>query len=101
VCAFGHLGDGNIHFNLSQPVTMQRDEFIGQWQDVTRLVHDLVAEMEGSFSAEHGIGLLRLPDMQRYKDSVTLDLMRRLKTAIDPAGIMNPGKVVAVPAERR
>ena len=93
-CAFGHLGDGNIHFNLSQPIGMDKQVFLGKWRHFNRLVHDLAMDMEGSFSAEHGIGKLKREDLARYKSEVELDLMRKLKTALDPKGIMNPGKVV-------
>lgn len=91
---FGHLGDGNIHFNISQPVGADRSAYLAQWGKMNRLVHDLVMSMDGSFSAEHGIGRLKVGEMKHYKDPVELDLMRRLKRAIDPANLMNPGKVV-------
>jgi D-lactate dehydrogenase (cytochrome) len=94
VCAFGHMGDGNVHFNLSQPKGMDRAAFLAERERVNRSVHDLVRELNGSFSAEHGVGQLRLADMARYKSSVELDLMRAIKTALDPKGIMNPGKVL-------
>ncbi len=94
VVAFGHLGDGNIHFNLSQPEGMDRAAFLGQWERFDRIVADIATGLDGSFSAEHGIGRLKTADMRRYKDPVELDLMRALKRAIDPAGLMNPGKVV-------
>jgi D-lactate dehydrogenase (cytochrome) len=91
---FGHLGDGNIHFNISQPVGADKAAYLAQRNDMNRLVHDLVMSMNGSFSAEHGIGRLKVDDMKRYKDSVELDLMRRLKRALDPDNLMNPGQVV-------
>ena len=93
-CAFGHLGDGNIHYNLSQPVDMAREAFLDQWERCNRLVHDLVAELNGSFSAEHGVGRLKLDDMRRYKSPLELALMRRIKQSLDPRGILNPGKVI-------
>ncbi len=93
VCAFGHFGDGNIHFNLSQPEDMEKQAFLDMWEQFNRIIHDLAIGMGGSFSAEHGIGLLKRGDMARYKQGVELDLMRSLKSAIDPQGIMNPGKV--------
>lgn len=91
---FGHVGDGNIHFNVTQPAGEDKNAYLAQWADMNRLVHDLVASMDGSFSAEHGIGRLKVEEMKHYKDPVELDLMRRLKQAIDPANLMNPGKVV-------
>ncbi|MFS8035427.1 FAD-binding oxidoreductase [Xanthobacter sp. AM11] len=94
VCAFGHMGDGNIHFNLSQPVGMDKQAFLGCWAAFNRLVHDLVAGLGGSISAEHGIGLLKKEELARYKDKVALELMAAVKAAIDPAGLVNPGKVL-------
>ncbi len=94
VCAFGHMGDGNVHFNVSQPVGMDRAQFLGHWDRFSRMIHDLVQELGGSFSAEHGIGKLKIKDMDRYKEDVELDLMRAIKVALDPKGIMNPGKVL-------
>lgn len=94
VCAFGHLGDGNIHYNLSQPLGMDRAAFMAEWDRFSLLVHDLVGEMGGSFSAEHGIGRLKLAELERYKEDVEIDLMRTLKRALDPKNILNPGKVV-------
>ena len=91
---FGHVGDGNIHFNLYQPEEMDGGAFLARQAEMNRIVHDIVAELGGSFSAEHGIGRLRRDDMARYKPPVELELMRRIKQAIDPANIMNPGKVV-------
>ena len=92
--AFGHFGDGNIHFNLSQPVGADRAAFLAEWDRFDRMVADVAAELGGSFSAEHGIGQLKRADMLRYKSGVELDLMRRIKRALDPGDIMNPGKVV-------
>ncbi len=94
VCAFGHFGDGNIHFNLSQPEGMEKQAFLDMWEKFNRMIHDLALGMGGSFSAEHGVGLLKRGDMTLYKQGVELDLMRSLKSAIDPQGIMNPGKVL-------
>ena len=91
---FGHLGDGNIHFNISQPVGADRAAYLARWEEMNRIVHNIVVGMNGSISAEHGIGLLKVQEMKHYKDPVELDLMRRLKQAIDPANLMNPGKVV-------
>jgi len=91
---FGHLGDGNLHFNLSQPCDMDADLFLSKRDEIARIVHDLVHAFGGSFSAEHGIGVARLDDMARYKSPVELDLMRRLKQALDPQGILNPGRTI-------
>ena len=94
VCAFGHFGDGNIHFNLSQPIGMPKGVFLGHWERFNRIVHDIVAGMDGSIAAEHGVGLIKRDELLRYKDPVALDLMRTLKMALDPRGMLNPGKVI-------
>lgn len=94
VCAFGHVGDGNIHFNLSQPVGMDKDAFLGRWEELERVVYDIAWEMNGSFSAEHGVGQLKRNALARYKSPVELALMRTIKAALDPHAIMNPGKIV-------
>ena len=94
VVAFGHLGDGNIHFNLSQPEDTEGETFLAKWERVNRLVHDLVDDLGGSFSAEHGIGVLKKDDLKRYTSAVELELMQTLKQTLDPKGIMNPGKVL-------
>ncbi|MSO99348.1 MAG: FAD-binding oxidoreductase [Rhodospirillaceae bacterium] len=91
---FGHVGDGNVHFNVSQPIGQDKVAYLGQWEAMNRVVHDMVVAMNGSISAEHGIGLLKVDEMKHYKDPVELDLMRKLKRALDPANLMNPGKVV-------
>ncbi len=91
---FGHVGDGNIHFNISQPPGADKAAYLAQWGEMNRIVHDIVVGMAGSISAEHGIGMLKVAEMEHYKDSVELDLMRRVKAAIDPENLMNPGKVV-------
>jgi FAD/FMN-containing dehydrogenase len=94
VCAFGHFGDGNVHFNLSQPVGMDKAAFIAEWGRFNRIVHDIVREMDGSIAAEHGVGLIKRDELLLYKDPVALDLMRAMKAALDPQGILNPGKVI-------
>jgi FAD/FMN-containing dehydrogenase len=94
VYAFGHLGDGNIHFNLLQPPSMQAADFLAKTAELNRLVHDVVARFAGSISAEHGLGQLRRDEIRRYRPAVELDLMARVKAALDPAGIMNPGKLL-------
>ncbi len=94
VVAFGHAGDGNIHYNLSQPTAADRAQFLARWSEFNRIVHDIVADLGGSISAEHGIGRLKREELRHYKPAVAIDLMRTLKQAFDPKGIMNPGKVI-------
>ncbi|MEX2617875.1 MAG: FAD-binding oxidoreductase [Alphaproteobacteria bacterium] len=91
---FGHCGDGNIHYNISQPLDMDLDTFLSHREAITRNVYDIVVDMGGSFSAEHGVGQLKLREMARYKQPLELDLMRRVKSALDPDAIMNPGKML-------
>ncbi len=93
VCAFGHVGDGNLHFNLSQPDGVEVDAFLAGADDAGRLIHDIVAGMDGSVAAEHGIGRLKPALLQRHGSAVALDLMRAVKTALDPDNRMNPGAV--------
>jgi FAD/FMN-containing dehydrogenase len=92
---FGHLGDGNLHFNISPPIGKDGADLIAQQDAINRTVHDLVAAYDGSISAEHGLGVLRLAEAKRYKSSIELDLMRTIKSALDPKGLMNPGKIFA------
>ncbi|MBC9072229.1 FAD-binding oxidoreductase [Thauera sp. CAU 1555] len=94
IVAFGHLGDGNLHYNLSRPAAEDNDAFIARTSEVNRIVHDLVDAAGGSISAEHGIGQLKRGELQRYKSGVELDLMRSIKAAVDPRGLMNPGKIL-------
>ena len=91
---FGHMGDGNVHYNVSQPKAIARDTFLALWGEMNQAVHDLVVSLDGSISAEHGIGRLKRAELARVKPDVDLDLMRRIKSAIDPLGLMNPGKVL-------
>lgn len=95
---FGHIGDGNLHFNLTQPTSanmeVDKEAYLANWESLARIVHDITVEMKGSIGAEHGIGQLKRDDLDHYKDSVEMDLMRTLKKSIDPKGIMNPGKVL-------
>ena len=91
---FGHMGDGNVHYNVSQPQSMSRVAFLALWETMNAAVHDLVVSLEGSISAEHGIGRLKRAELARLKPALELELMRRIKAAIDPLGIMNPGKVL-------
>ena len=94
VVGFGHLGDGNLHYNLQMPEGSDGKAFLAQWGAYNRLVHDLVDRYGGSISAEHGIGQLKRDELAHYKDPVALDVMRTVKSALDPNGIMNPGKVL-------
>jgi len=91
---FGHLGDGNLHYNVTHPEGGDEAAFIARTDDVNRLVHDSVAAFGGSISAEHGIGQYKRDEIVRYKAAVEIELMRAVKRAIDPLGIMNPGKVL-------
>ncbi len=91
---FGHLGDGNLHYNLSGPEGVAPRDFMDNAERANRIVHDLVATHGGSFSAEHGVGQLKREDLLRYKSPVEVAVMRRIKAALDPAGIMNPGKIL-------
>ncbi|HZF26959.1 MAG TPA: FAD-binding oxidoreductase [Steroidobacteraceae bacterium] len=93
--AYGHLGDGNLHFNVQQRGASDARAFLAGGPTIQRAIHDLVAEYRGSFSAEHGIGQLKVGELARYKNPVALTLMRELKRALDPQGILNPGKVLA------
>jgi len=95
VVAFGHVGDGNIHFNLSQPLQgWTPARYMAEWERLQRIVHDIVMAMGGSFSAEHGIGRLKKAELVRYRPAVELEMMRALKSALDPNGIMNPGRIL-------
>lgn len=95
-CPFGHIGDGNIHYNLTQPVDHDGPAFVGRWKELNRVVHDLVVEMRGSISAEHGVGLLKRDEIAHYAPSTEIDLMRKIKISLDPQNLLNPGKVVSV-----
>ena len=91
---FGHLGDGNIHYNVSQPVGTNAADFLGRWHEVNAVVFAIVLRMGGSISAEHGIGVLKRDELPEVKDKVAIELMRSIKALLDPLGIMNPGKVL-------
>jgi D-lactate dehydrogenase (cytochrome) len=92
---FGHVGDGNLHFNFSQPIGADPGGFLAREEEVHRVVHDVVAALGGSISAEHGIGVAKREEIRRYKSPVEIALMQKIKAALDPRGIMNPGKGVA------
>lgn len=94
ICAFGHLGDGNIHYNISQPVGADKAAFIARWREVNAVVHAVVHKHTGSISAEHGVGQLKRDELVASRPAIETELMRRIKQAFDPAGIMNPGKVI-------
>ncbi|MBU1314208.1 MAG: FAD-binding oxidoreductase [Alphaproteobacteria bacterium] len=96
ICAFGHLGDGNIHYNISQPVGADKQAFLERWREINGIVHGIVLSMNGSISAEHGIGQLKRDELARIRPAIEIDLMRRIKRAFDPANIMNPGKVISI-----
>ena len=91
---FGHVGDGNIHFNLSQPPDADRQAFLARWDELTGIVNDVVHALAGSFSAEHGVGRLKLDELTRFKPAVEIALMRQIKAALDPHNIMNPGAIL-------
>ena len=99
--AFGHIGDGNIHYNLSQPVDGDPQEFLDRWDEITGGVADIALSMRGSFSAEHGIGKLKVHDLAARKSSVELNMMHAIKNSLDPKGLMNPGKVLPPPSQEK
>ena len=98
IVAFGHIGDGNLHYNLSKPEKLENEDFIARTPELNRKVHDLVAALGGSISAEHGLGQLKRDELVRYKSDVEMEMMRAVKHALDPAGLMNPGKVLGAVA---
>jgi FAD/FMN-containing dehydrogenase len=93
VC-FGHLGDGNLHYNVAPPIGISNEDFLANQEKVNRVVHDSVVSFGGSISAEHGIGALKREELAHYKSAVELNMMRAIKAALDPLGIMNPGKIL-------
>jgi FAD/FMN-containing dehydrogenase len=92
--AFGHLGDGNIHCNVSQPIGANAQSFLARWDEINAIVHGLVIERNGSISAEHGIGQLKRDLLPKVKDKVAMEMMRAIKQTLDPKNILNPGKVL-------
>jgi FAD/FMN-containing dehydrogenase len=94
--AFGHVGDGNIHLNLTQPERADTEAYLARWQEFNDIVHGVVRELQGSISVERGVGMMKRGEITHHKSPVEIELMRRLKRAFDPANIMNPGKVVSV-----
>jgi len=95
IICFGHLGDGNLHYNTYVEGRLRSDAAAREAHDVTTVIYDIVKEYKGSFSAEHGIGIAKVEELKRYKDPVEVELMRTVKRALDPLNIMNPGKVLA------
>jgi FAD/FMN-containing dehydrogenase len=91
---FGHIGDGNLHFNVSQPVGGDGAAFVSRTAEIEHGVHDIAHAHGGSFSAEHGIGRHKRGELARYANTVELQMMWAVKKALDPRGIMNPGKVL-------
>jgi FAD/FMN-containing dehydrogenase len=96
LCAFGHVGDGNIHYNFSQPEAMDKQHFLSHWHAINDIVHTIAMQMGGSISAEHGIGLLKAKEIVARRSPVENQLMLAIKTAIDPRNMMNPGKTTLV-----
>jgi len=94
LCTFGHLGDGNIHYNISQPKDADKEAFLSNQPEINNLIHDLVMTMNGSVAAEHGVGKLKRDLIARTKNPVEMNLMRSIKQTLDPYNIMNPGKVL-------
>jgi len=94
IACFGHMGDGNLHYNISQPAGADSSGFLDLYGRMNKAVHDIVRELDGSISAEHGIGQMKREELIATAPAVSIDLMRRIKNAFDPAGIMNPGKVI-------
>ena len=94
IVCFGHMGDGNLHYNVSQPVGWEPADFLALYPAMNEAVHAVVRRFHGSISAEHGIGTMKRDELARTAPPLALDLMRRIKAAFDPAGIMNPGKVI-------
>ncbi len=91
---FGHLGDGNLHYNVFPAAGRTRADYANTADEVQRVVHDIIADMGGSFSAEHGVGRAKVADLERYGDPARLAAMRAIKSALDPLGIMNPGVIL-------
>ena len=91
---FGHIGDGNIHFNITQPKDMNKNDYLKKWESVNKIVFEIVNNLNGSFSAEHGIGKLKREELKRYNPEVEINLMKTIKNNFDPNNILNPGKIL-------
>jgi FAD/FMN-containing dehydrogenase len=94
IVAFGHVGDGNVHYNCGKAERQAAEQFFAGAPEVNRVVYDIVTSLGGSISAEHGLGALKREEITRYKGALELDLMRSIKRTLDPHGLMNPGKVL-------
>ena len=94
IVCFGHMGDGNLHYNISPPPDVSDVDFLVHQDEINCLIHDQVHQFKGSISAEHGIGMLKRSELIRYKSSIELEMMRSIKKALDPANLMNPGKIL-------
>ncbi len=92
--AFGHVGDGNLHYNVLQPATADKDKFLTDGLEFTEQLYTLIVALGGSISAEHGIGVFKKAALLRYRSAEEIDLMKTLKAALDPGNILNPGKVI-------
>jgi FAD/FMN-containing dehydrogenase len=92
--AFGHFGDGNVHYNIAQPIGMAKARFVELWRPMQQAVNAAVLAFGGSISAEHGIGVMKREELERAKSAVEMDVMRAIKRALDPKGILNPGKLL-------
>ena len=93
-CMFGHMGDGNIHLNVSQPLDGDKQAFLARWNEVNEIVFAIVLELGGTISAEHGIGVLKRDKLRQVKSPLEIALMEKIKATLDPNGILNPGKVL-------
>jgi FAD/FMN-containing dehydrogenase len=91
---FGHIGDGNLHYNVLLPLDVEYEEYAQKTAALNQRIHDLVMQFNGSISAEHGVGTLRRDELRRYKSSVEMDLMIAIKRTLDPNQLMNPGKLL-------
>jgi FAD/FMN-containing dehydrogenase len=91
---FGHVGDGNIHFNIVKPLALDAKTFQARTQEINEAVHDILLALGGSISAEHGIGAVRRDELARTADPLEMELMSVIKSALDPQGLMNPGKLL-------
>ena len=94
IVAFGHVGDGNVHFNVSQPKSWDADSFRNQADDIGSAIYDVVKTFEGSISAEHGIGQAKRKILRKYRSETEIDIMKSIKATLDPGNILNPGKVL-------
>lgn len=95
-CPFGHVGDGNIHFNFTQPVDMDKKTYLAKWDSLNHLIHDIVTDLGGSISAEHGIGQLKRDELATRASSVKIQLLKKIKTALDEKNKLNPNKIISL-----